>query len=195
MIDIDSEPLEGKKSQDVFRAVYDSVNDPATNLDNWVLPGKLWVQRDSSGEVIALKVRDNTDWTTLIGTVGRVYTKTYTTASIYDLFTENGTVDLAKSFMLLKVASNFPARVRLYSNAAYRAADAGRAATVPPTSPHGVIIDTVRITGDLIDDANPKPFGSNQETTRTKAIPVSIKNISGFQRAITVTFTFLVLEN
>jgi hypothetical protein len=127
-------------------------------------------------------------------TVGTIATATYTTASIADTVTENGTVNLAKSYQLLKVVGSVASRVRVYSSSALRTSDAARAIGTLPTGQHGVVQESVLTSTALTDNAYPKPFGANDEAVRSSSIPVAIQNRSGITQAVTITFTYLILE-
>ena len=194
MIDLEN-ILEGEKSRDVFRGFYTSITDPVLDLTKTVLPGKGWLQVDAGGNFIAAFIREATNNFWIPISVGVVRTIILTTPEIDDQVSVNLAVNLAKSFHLLKLEVNYSARVRLYSTAAYRANDAGRARHILPVAPHGVICDAVLTANSLIDDSMPKPFGANQESVRSAAIPIAVQNLSGFKRAIEIKFTFLVLEN
>lgn len=120
-------------------------------------------------------------------------TTTLVTASLADQATETGTVVLAKTFALGRVVADQYCRIRLYSTAAARTADAARLATVPPElgSQHGVIFDLVIDSADKLDwICSPLAYGSNQEGTPTTAIAYSVTNLSGGTQVITIDFTF-----
>jgi hypothetical protein len=128
--------------------------------------------------------------TALQAKTAQVITGTVTAGS-----TEVGTVSLAKGFMLLLVQTDKKARVELYETAAQQAADAARPATVPPTAgtQHGVILDLVLTTAETFK-LSPSVYGANLEDTRTNDITYAITNTNSTDQVITVTFTFVQLE-
>jgi hypothetical protein len=113
-----------------------------------------------------------------------------TTASLADLATETGTVALGKKFDLLSATADRPCRVRLYTNAAARAADAARPAGTDPdlSTNHGVICDLVFQTGHLfIETIN--VAGQNMDVTTVSNIYYSVINLSGSAHTVQITFT------
>jgi hypothetical protein len=121
-------------------------------------------------------------------------TVVYSTASLANNAEESGTVEIAKTFYLLKMAVDRASRVRVYSTAAYRAADAGRVIGEIPAGEHGVIADGYLLADNLILDLMPVPIGTNAEAVRTADIPIKIQNKSGSAGTVEVTFTYLVIE-
>lgn len=118
----------------------------------------------------------------------------YTTASLVNNATENGLVGLGVSGTVFQIKSNGKVcRVRGYTSAAARTADASRPYTTPPTDPHGVCFD-VRLesaNGYVVNLSPVAPF-ANLESTPSPQLPVAITNEHGSSTAITVTWT---LEN
>ncbi len=129
------------------------------------------------------------------GAVGSIASASYTTASIADGASQSGVITLGKSFVILKTAASAAARVRLYSTAAYLAADAARLIGILPTGEHGVIYDALLPVGNLTIDASPAAVGSNLETVRSNAIPIAVQNRSGSAQTVQITFTYLILED
>jgi hypothetical protein len=120
-----------------------------------------------------------------------------TTASLAAGAVENGTITIGKSFTVLKLVVNRPARVRLYSTAAALTADASRLATVPPTAgaQHGVILDIVlNVTTGLTWILSPSADGSNLEASPSSAISYAITNNDVGAGTVTATFTCIVEE-
>lgn len=131
-------------------------------------------------------------WAQAGNVAGRMST-TITTGSLAQNATENLTVTLAKSFALGKVITSGPTRIRLYSTAADRTADATRAATtaVPYGTQHGVITDLVLDTSDKWTwIMSPLAYGANEETTPSTSISYAITNLSTSTTTITITFWF-----
>lgn len=109
--------------------------------------------------------------------------------------TANILVPLAKGFTIYRTDTSIPYRVRLYSTAAYRTADAARQPGTAPTGDHGVILDTLTTAEKLYDSAAPYPTGVNLEAVPSANIPAAITNKSGSTQAGTVTFIYLPEEN
>lgn len=118
-----------------------------------------------------------------------------TTVALADLAEATLNIALAKSFVLLSVETDRAARVRAYSTAAYRTADAARAIGDAPLGLHGVIIDTVTAPGSLIDNGAPLVAGASLEAVPSNNIPLSVQNRSGAASTVTVTITFIALED
>jgi len=118
-----------------------------------------------------------------------------TLASVASGANVTGFLTMAKSLMLQQVAVNFQSRVRLYSTAALRDADAARPYSVPLIlgSMHGVICDLYLTTGNLTWILSPAAEGSNMDDGSAN-IYFSITNIDGSTRSLTVTFTYLTME-
>lgn len=119
---------------------------------------------------------------------------TYTTASLDQDDDETGTITMALSWRLLRVETDYPARVRLYSTAAKRDADRARAAGIDPTGDHGVMAEVVTDGGMLSLDMSPQADGSNLEGSPTADIPITVANLDTVSRAVTVTCTYLPTE-
>lgn len=118
----------------------------------------------------------------------------YTTASLAPGAAEAGTVNLGKAYELLKVTTTGAARVRLYSTAAARDADAARPSTQDPTGQHGLVAEVITEAGALAVVMAPIPTGANLEAAPTAAAFVSITNLGASAAALTVEFAHLTLE-
>ncbi len=120
-----------------------------------------------------------------------------TTGSLADQASETGTVDLGKTFILVKLAVDRACRVRLYTTDSLRTADASRLFGTDPTagSQHGVICDVLltAVTG-LTWLMSPEALGSCNEAVVTVSIPYSIQNLSGSASTVQVTFTVTAME-
>lgn len=119
------------------------------------------------------------------------------TASLANNAEAVGTVALGKSFELLKVVVSHAARVRLYSTAGARTADAARPVGTDPTAgaQHQIICDlNLDATTGLVWLLSPSAFGFNGEASVSAAIPYAVQNKSGGAQAVTVTFTRLSVE-
>lgn len=149
-----------------------------------------------AGSNVSLTYNDGTDSLVIAATGGGSLparaTITTTTALLGNLTSESGTVALGKSFELLKLVADHYCRVRLYSTAAARAADAARAfgTAVAVGTQHGLIADVQldAVTG-LSWIMSPKEIGSNMDEPATTSIYYNIENRSGSSNAVSVTFT------
>lgn len=121
-------------------------------------------------------------------------TAIYTTESLTDDAEETGTVTLAKGYRLLRIATDVPARLRVYTTAAKRTADATREIGTDPEGDHGVVLDLVTTADLLAADLSPTVDGWNNETAPSTSIPIAVQNLSGATDTVSVTFTFIRTE-
>lgn len=120
-------------------------------------------------------------------------TATYTTASIADLAEETGTITMKKGYRLLRIQTDKASRVRIYTKAAARTADAARAIGTDPTGDHGLIMEYVA-TAAVNVGLSPIVEGFNDETVPANTIPIAIQNRSGSTGTITLTLTYIETE-
>ena len=105
---------------------------------------------------------------------------------------------MAKMFTAYKVTVNHPTRIRLYSTAAARTADASRPNSIPPTpgSQHGVIADLyLDESGKFTWICSPAIIGANADGSQITSIYAAITNLDSVSRAITVTIYFVAQES
>jgi hypothetical protein len=102
---------------------------------------------------------------------------------------------LGKTGLLLRIQTDVPARVRLYTSAAARTADLARPVGSNPGSGAGLIAEVVTSIGGLDIAMTPAPVFANLEATPVATIPATITNTSGLTTAVTVTVTVLTLES
>jgi len=121
-------------------------------------------------------------------------TKAGTTGSLADAAQENLDITGFKGYALLKVQTDRAARVRIYTDAASRTADASRAEGTDPTADAGVIAEVIT-TGAATVLISPGAFGFNNESTPTTTIPCRITNKSGGTSTVVVTLHVLQLES
>lgn len=117
-----------------------------------------------------------------------------TTASLADLATETGTIAAGKSSVAVALSSSCAARVRLYSTAAGRDADAARVIGVDPIGEHRLMLEVVFPAGNLTWDLSPLASITNDDSPATNTIYYAIQNRSGAAAAITVTLSRIVIE-
>jgi hypothetical protein len=106
----------------------------------------------------------------------------------------NVTMALGKAYTLFKIVTNRPARVRLYANAAYRTADAGRAIGTDPTGDHGLLMEIVTTAGQLSYALAPPVVGYNLEGPVTTDSPLRVTNLDAGAGDVTVTLTAIEQE-
>lgn len=108
---------------------------------------------------------------------------------------EQGTVGLGKSYLLLAASADRPCRVRLYDTAAARTADLSRDVSTDPTAGAGVVCDLVFVAGALSLLLDPKPVGSSLEASPSANIPYTVTNLDAGASTVAVSFTEIVLES
>jgi hypothetical protein len=118
-----------------------------------------------------------------------------TTASLADGATQTGVITLGKSSLILKFTGSCACRIRLYSTAAYRTADAARPPGTDPTGEHGVMLDIVLPAGNLTWDLSPLAAVTNDDGPPISDIYYAIQNKSGAAAAVTATLTRITLES
>jgi hypothetical protein len=116
-----------------------------------------------------------------------------TTASLVAGASENDALAF-KAARLLKVATDRPARVRLYPTAGFRAADAGRAVGTDPTGDHGVLLDLVTTTGLLTFHLSPAVLAYNDDTVTAAVIYAAITNTDVANGVVNADFTLTQTE-
>lgn len=107
---------------------------------------------------------------------------------------EVGTVPIALGYRVLKIEADHPARIRFYTTEAKRDADAGRGNTEDPVGDHGVVVETILVTGLLALDLSPVPQGYSMEAVPTTDVPFRIDNPGPAANVITVTVTYQIQE-
>lgn len=144
----------------------------------------------TTGQVLTKDSGDDydTSWQTPLGATPDPWTPDdtiVTTGSLADDATATGTVAFADGWRLLNVATDEPARVRLYVDTDARTADASREIGTDPTGPHGVLLDLVTDDGELDWPMSPAVDGWGDP------VPYAITNLSGSTDTIEVTFTWV----
>ena len=120
----------------------------------------------------------------------------HTTNALANNEAEQTDIDLGVSFILERIKTSVPARVRVYASSGHRSADVSRAIGVDPTGAHGVIADIVTTGGNLDLIMSPPIVGvSFTGIPAAKELPVLIENRSGSSASVIVEFTRVVTEN
>lgn len=136
---------------------------------------------------VAVRIDDGSDIQQSVETA-------HTAADLAAGATENLDAPLGKTFIMSRIATDRPARVRIYSSAAARTADAARAAGVDPVGEHGVILDAVTTADNLILDLAPMIFGSDSKGSRDGLFPAAVQNKDAGAGQVNVSFTVTKLE-
>lgn len=109
--------------------------------------------------------------------------------------TENCQVSGAKSYLLSKLVTDYPAWVRIYSDGASRTADASRTEGNDPIPGTGVIVEVITSSTALSQLITPGVLGFNNDTTATSTIYLAVTNKDASSRVINIDLTILQLEN
>lgn len=119
----------------------------------------------------------------------------YATASLNTGADEIGTVLLARGWRMIAVATDRPARVRLYATAAQRDADRGRdvAADPDPATDHGVTLEVVTSATLSSLALAPEVVGGSREAPPSDDIALTVTNL-GAAGPVTITFTWQPIE-
>jgi len=104
--------------------------------------------------------------------------------------TWQGTLQIAKAFIMQSVAVNLQARVELYGTKAGQTLDLSRPITTPPPSTTQSIIMDVALQSALIWKVL-DCVGSNSDSTQSSTIYITVTNLSGTVGAITVSMQFV----
>lgn len=100
---------------------------------------------------------------------------------------------LGNTYKLLALATNRPARVRLYTRQAKLDADQGRAVGIDPTGDHGLVGEVVTTSDELDWDLSPQIDGSILDAST--GVPVAITNMDTVTGDVTATFTVITMED
>lgn len=103
-------------------------------------------------------------------------------------------IPIAKAWAAIRLRTNRPARVRVYANAAARAADVSRAIGVAPSGDHGLLMEYVTSAADLDWAIAPALFGYNLEAPPTNNVAIRITNLDAATADTTVTITAIPQE-
>lgn len=108
-----------------------------------------------------------------------------------------GVLTMAKSFILMQVSVDQPARVELYSNANFQTLDAGRMAFIgstpnPPVAgtQHGVIAD-LYLDSTLSWIMSSDAVASNADNPQSVLIYITVTNISASTNSITASLAYV----
>ena len=125
--------------------------------------------------------------------IGRKTTN-ITTGTLSPSANVTGTVNLGKSYKLLKITTSSPCRVRLYVTAAKRDDDVSRNIGVDPSGNHGLMFEAVTFSGSLEFFLSPIVDGWDGELVPTGSIAYTVTNTDLISQALTITFTYVTTE-
>lgn len=123
---------------------------------------------------------------------------TLTTAGLANNAAETGQVNTGRAGRIIRAAASRSCRLRLYSTAAARTNDAGRAFTtaIPFGTQHGIILDLLldSVTGLIWNCAPVAPF-ANADSPANENLYWSAQNLSGVTGTVSVDLTVITEEN
>jgi hypothetical protein len=126
---------------------------------------------------------------------GRRETIAFETGSLADDATENADVALGSVGLIRKITADRSTRIRLYTTATHRTADAARPIGTDPEDEHGVQMDLYLTPGNLVwDFAQAIPFFDGQSTP-TGIVKAAVQNLSGSTSAVAIDFDVTILED
>lgn len=99
----------------------------------------------------------------------------------------------ARGYILYKITTSSPAWVRIYVSSSKRSADAGRNIMADPASDAGVIAEVITTSANETVYLTPGVVGFNDDIQSTD-IYVTVTNKDNVQRDITVTLTYVTIE-
>lgn len=103
-------------------------------------------------------------------------------------------IALGKGCMVLRLATDYPAWVRIYSSEAAQIADASRLQTVDPAGEHGVLLEVITSESNLSIDLSPGVLCYSLESSPEANLPVSVTNLGTQEVNVTITATFIPFE-
>ena len=118
-----------------------------------------------------------------------------TTDSIASGATDSAkTLTVGKGCMIVKLETDYPCWVRVYSSAAAQSADSARARTTDPTAGSGVLLEVITVAGTLAVGLSPAAMAYSLESTPGTTLHITVTNDDTVSRAITVTVTLVPIE-
>lgn len=104
--------------------------------------------------------------------------------------TQQVVFDIAKSFVLIRVATSSPAWVRFYGSSSAQAADGSRDNNTDPIEGSGVMAELTTVLGALTVNFSPPALVVSDSET----VPITVTNNSGTPLTLDLTYTFLGIE-
>jgi hypothetical protein len=128
------------------------------------------------------------------GGAGTRATVATTTTSLANGASATATVAAAKGYALYSIQVSAGAWVTVYTSSATQSADSSRTISTDPTPGSGVIAEAITTSANTTY-FTPAVIGFNADGTPSTNMYLKIVNNSGSLAAITVTVTYLKLEN
>jgi hypothetical protein len=137
----------------------------------------------------------DTGWATVVGISSVSRTNiTATTANLASNTTATVDVTGFKTYVLSKVATTYPAWVRIYTDSASRTSDSTRSSGTDPLPGSGIIAEVITTSGGLTQLITPGIIGFNNDTVNTSTIYLAITNKDSVTRSVSATLSLLKLE-
>jgi hypothetical protein len=122
-------------------------------------------------------------------------TDTITTSSLaYGTSDSTKLFDCGKCCAVLKLATNKPAWVRVYSSVEAQAADAGRAQTEDPVGEHGVLLECITTADNLSLNLAPAALVFSADYAVLDTVCATVTNLDAATGSVIVTLTFVRFE-
>lgn len=117
-----------------------------------------------------------------------------TTTSLAPSAIYSGFMDVKKSWRILKLVTNRPARIRIYNDSAVRDADAGRGLRVPSAFSE-VLFEIVTTPIQLTRYLTPAmDLTSKDPNTNASRFYISVTNLDSVTGTVVTTYTYLQTE-
>ena len=177
-------------------AIGKSIQIPTAVGDNQLIVGigsTAWIRGDSSFNIYD-KDGNQINGNIGIGLTSRQNLVGSTSSTHADDANENITIQVYKSYSLLKLNVSHPAWVRIYPTTAARTADSSRTISEDPTPGSGVIAQSITTTTNEDVLFTPASIGFNDDSTPSTNAYLAIMNKTGGVQSITVTMTAIKLE-
>jgi hypothetical protein len=129
----------------------------------------------------------------MIGLQGVRTSFDHTTSPLTPGSTEPGTVSAFPGWRVIRLATNRPARVRLYPTIAQRDADLPRGIGIKPSGNSGRLLEVVTYTAALIWDMNPT-VDLASVTTADPTFFASVTNLDSVTGPVVTTYTYVRTE-
>ena len=152
-----------------------SANFTTASISGSVIATQLWVQSQGYGSGS--------------GTAITTSSTSFTSSSIVSSSVLSTTIPIGKTFILSRLTTNIPARIRLYADTATRDADVGRAVGTTPTGNHGLIFEIV--TSSILDYYISPAVTAYVSSSN---VPVNITNLSASSASVIINLTTTILE-
>lgn len=164
----------------------------------WIFNGKAWLQlgvtgptgpKGDTGNTGQQGAKGDTGAAGAMGPTG-VLSRNTTIINASGAGVEQGVLLIGPTVLLLNLTTTSPARIRLYTTAAYRAADLSRAVSVASTPGSGLLFEFLSTLDLLSSDLAPSPTAFNGDSPVSNEIYYTVDAISPSD----LTFTYLGVQ-